>query len=291
MEHVVLSKVWIPKPTHKDPHAGEFALKIDRNKVEGSRVLDHGPAIVPDLDDSPRQSIDLRLESAVDLVCAISAEIVGKFASRVYLWCRSREHEWMEWASISIDKDAAAVRIGLALPLRTWARPFSVEDLIAEININCGVGAGLGIAKLDGNNCRFQRDWSPVRDLTIGDIYHSTAREGAEAIEQALVNLDQRHRSESLITTFDFPAPYRSACEQYLMYFAQFLRDLGMEANVEVREDAHRSLFSVTPLDQTIALANVRDALDAFLTLPTSPIEFEALSRNSDPAAQQLAIN
>jgi hypothetical protein len=35
---------------------------------------------------------------------------------------------------------------------------------------------------------------------------------------------------------FEFPGPLKVACEQYLLYFAQFLRDLGVEVEAKIEE-------------------------------------------------------
>ena len=51
------------------------------------------------------------------------------------------------------------------------------------------------------------------------------------------------------MTYFEFPDAVRVPCEQYLLYFAQFLRDLGVEASSELRHEVGMVLFSVTPTD------------------------------------------
>src|SRR5215469_11433116 len=66
---------------------------------------------------------------------------------------------------------------------------------------------------------------------------------------------------QSVSKLFTFPAPIKSACEQYLLYFGQFLSDLGIQTQTELAENAARVLFSVTPIDATQALSQIRDAL------------------------------
>jgi hypothetical protein len=76
----------------------------------------------------------------------------------------------------------------------------------------------------------------------------------------------------SVNTLFEFPPSIRSACEQYLLHFADFLRDLGVDTSVSLTEVANQVLFSVTPFDHLEALENVRIALDAYLHLPSAII-------------------
>jgi hypothetical protein len=90
---------------------------------------------------------------------------------------------------------------------------------------------------------------------------------------------------------FDFPAPIKNACEQYLLYFVQFLSDLGIEANAEVKEQASQVLFSVTPVDEKQALQRIREALQVYLGLPLSAEFATAASQFHDVAVSQLQAN
>lgn len=78
--------------------------------------------------------------------------------------------------------------------------------------------------------------------------------------------------SNSISLLFDFPEEVRVPCEQYLLYFVQFLLDLGVKATSEISNNGGNTLFSVTPLDRDEALDKVRITLDAYLSLPSSPV-------------------
>ena len=64
-------------------------------------------------------------------------------------------------------------------------------------------------------------------------------------------------------------------CKQYLEYFAQFLKDLGINATSNLNEEAGKVLFSVTPTDDKEALDKIREALAVYLNLPASPIVYD----------------
>lgn len=81
--------------------------------------------------------------------------------------------------------------------------------------------------------------------------------------------------SSSFEFTFDFPVELKVSCEQYLIYFAQFLRDLGISAESNLKAEAGKVLFSVTPNDDVEALNIIREALAVYLSLPTSPIIYD----------------
>jgi len=70
---------------------------------------------------------------------------------------------------------------------------------------------------------------------------------------------------------FNFPREIKTACEQYLTYFSQFLRDMGIESNTEIKSNAHEVLFTVKPEDPNQALEQVYEALKVYLSLPDYP--------------------
>lgn len=77
---------------------------------------------------------------------------------------------------------------------------------------------------------------------------------------------------DSVAVVFDFPEEVRVTCEQYLLYFGQFLRDLGVPATSDLSHEAGQVLFTVKPTDPRTALDKVRAALEVYLRLPTSPV-------------------
>jgi hypothetical protein len=89
---------------------------------------------------------------------------------------------------------------------------------------------------------------------------------------------------------FDFPEEVRTPCEQYLIYFVQFLKDLGVEATADIQHKAGKVLFAVTPTDKNQALDKIRAALETYLRLASSPV-----GSSSDPedemAVQRLLAN
>lgn len=95
---------------------------------------------------------------------------------------------------------------------------------------------------------------------------------------------------ESVIAVFDFPLDTKSICKQYLIYFAQFIADLGFNIDTEIKEEANNTLFKIIPKDKDIALEQIRKALDIYLNLPTRE-EINELNSSADIAAKQWAAN
>lgn len=108
----------------------------------------------------------------------------------------------------------------------------------------------------------------------------------SKAIAALLLN----QRSKSVVETFDFPEAVRIPCEQYLLYFVDFLKGLGVEATADIKHEAGQVLFSVTPANKDEALDKIHTALRAYLQLASSPIDGSPDPEN-EMAIQGLLAN
>ncbi|MEM6685532.1 MAG: hypothetical protein AAF617_07015 [Bacteroidota bacterium] len=107
-------------------------------------------------------------------------------------------------------------------------------------------------------------------------------------IENIFLELSNENNLD-LINTFTFPPEIQSSCEQYLIYFATFLKDIGINAETNIESKAHETLFTVIPEDGEEALDKIREALNMYLSLPQNP-EFDAVvAEFTDMGVQQLA--
>lgn len=126
-------------------------------------------------------------------------------------------------------------------------------------------------------------------NISLGEWIDSQLPQAVALLSTAVEQLNRQVRKDALFTFFEFPAAVSTACQQYLLYFVQFLSDLGIEANAEIKQDAQRVLFSVTPKEGPEALKKIQEALQVYLDLPASP---RALNEaGSDMAVQQLKAN
>jgi hypothetical protein len=158
---------------------------------------------------------------------------------------------------------------------------------------------------------RYDRDLDYVCEFTIEFPFSTPAlpiateisrrsellRKLHEQVESSLIPLAS---SKSVAVTFDLPEEVRVPCEQYLLYFVEFLRDLGVNATSELKHQAGKALFTVTPTDTQEALGKIRTALEIYLTLPSSPIrdipadsgvEIQKLVANLHYLKSQLALS
>lgn len=112
-----------------------------------------------------------------------------------------------------------------------------------------------------------------------------------EVITTALYELTTRTAPHSVTAAFRFPEAISVACSQYLIYFGQFLADIGIDALINLSEDEDCVLFSVTPQDSMEALETIRSALDAYLKIPGDSTFLAESSQSRDIAVLQLRAN
>ena len=91
--------------------------------------------------------------------------------------------------------------------------------------------------------------------------------------------------NKSIRMLFSFPDEVKVPCEQYLLYFSQFLQDLGVKADTSIQDEVGQVLFTVTPTERADALEKIREALSLYLKLPLSRI---ADSTDESIATQRL---
>ena len=170
-----------------------------------------------------------------------------------------------------------------------WSAPFSIADLSGALKTVAAAHPELQFSYWQGDqNLRkgFGIAVQVLASESLSSIMSSSNLVEFENHVEAALASDKLVRVQ-----FNFPASIKNACEQYLIYFVQFLRDLGIEATGELKEDAQSVLFSVKPRDQSQALEQIWKALEIYLRLPALKQFEEAAAGLDDVAIYQLKAN
>lgn len=182
----------------------------------------------------------------------------------------------------------------ITLDTGNWVKPYNYNSFKSKFRILCDNTAGFQFNDLDGmiTDADFAVDY-PLVDtnktlLQIhSDFYHKFKQLVDETVESILIET----KEHTLTSIFNFPEDIQAPCEQYLVYFSQFLEDLGIYASTTIKKDAHRVLFTVIPEDSNQALYQIRDALNIYLSLPTQPDSQLILHGATDIGVHQLIAN
>lgn len=174
--------------------------------------------------------------------------------------------------------------------LNTWDKGFAFDDFLSVFKgllfnkyKHQDLGSILDIENVIAISLTFPYEPSPT--------IHQTEKftEEINSIIKSAYLLLSTNNENSFISVFKFPESIKTPCQQYLMYFGQFLSDLGIEVETELKEQAHSTLFSVTPKNKNEALDKIKEVLEMYISIPNSD-NFSNIN-SSDIAFIQVQAN
>jgi hypothetical protein len=183
------------------------------------------------------------------------------------------------------------------LDLSSWNKKYSLNQYKEEFIKQFKDYSREFLAPGDFESRRHYRNFDVViliEDLEekVGDFFERIRRILAEIHVRTIETIEQKSIKENSIKEFDFPPDVRVVCEQYLHYFVDFLKDVGVKATANIEHDKlGRTLFKVQPENPKIALATIREALEIYLELPMSPLIDEEDISDSKILALRAEIN
>lgn len=176
---------------------------------------------------------------------------------------------WEFWIDLKFKFDSNTLDIEFKTDWEEWERPYSIKKFSEELK---------KIAETDSTfQCQYFCDEEFVTNgfglsfrindnkLVLEDIIGSKLDIIEECIMNIHVSILNQLDNEILSVYFRFPEEIKSACNQYLIYFGQFLSDMGIEARTEVKEEVEGTLFRVLPNSQSDAIENIKNALDIYI--------------------------
>ncbi len=195
---------------------------------------------------------------------------------------------WAKWEGFNISitfgrdiksKKEILFEVSFDPDLTNWKLPYSYNDYFKVFRDIWNEVYGSDYQEtlyIGGNDDKFKPVLKAIlNDLTLAEETENNLDQFFRIHQKTLSKLKDEHFKDSLLTSFNFPDKLKISCEQYLLYFAQFLQDLGINATSDLKEEAGKILFSVTPTDDIEALDKIREALAVYLNLPASPIIYD----------------
>lgn len=171
-----------------------------------------------------------------------------------------------------------------------WKQPFTVDEFFSAIERVTNSFDAMGVEiSADSHEKLLSFHFAladPAARLSEELKHHLPVVR--EILDRALDEVHSTIPPDSLVAYFRFPVGIQAACTQYLAYFTQFLQDLGVDATADIKQEAHRVLFTVTPSSSEEALHRVREALIAYLTLPSVRDSIRGPSEGTDISTMQL---
>ncbi len=214
-----------------------------------------------------------------------------KFARHFRTW--GEGFVWLQ--PITTGTELPNIKFTIDINISQWKNPYSISELEDEI---------LRLALIKNYNIQVVADsvlWYGYEftikflvtnyDTPIDIELSNASNIFFELSSSAIENLLSMAGNDVVTSYFRFPEEIKIAASQYLIYFGQFLRDLGIAAATEIKEERYQTFLKIIPESKTQALDEIRNALTAYLNLPGSvTFEHEANS-NNDVAVLQLHAN
>lgn len=154
-----------------------------------------------------------------------------------------------------------------------WANPWSIKIYMAKfIDVSTTIGSVSSAIEPLAAYTTLRVSFPAVQSgIKIDQAIENCLPTLYELHELTIKTLEATVHKDAVAVWFDFPEAVKVPCEQYLLYFVQFLKDVGVEASAELRHDAGQVLFSITPESGEEALDKIREALNVYLRLPANP--------------------
>ena len=182
----------------------------------------------------------------------------------------------------------------LAIEAEDWKELYSVRDFsdcLKETTEQIEF-EDLGFYREDDdfvtNGIGFLCDTSDI-DKTVEEYLNTLIPQINHVIQKTKVYLYQK--TDSVVIELELPNEIKAPCEQYLMYFSQFLSDLGISVSNEINHFGKKTIFSVIPENKEQALSVISDALASYLSLPVELDKQNILNAQKDIALMQLEAN
>ncbi|MFL9812243.1 hypothetical protein D7241_03170 [Stutzerimonas sp. VN223-3] len=120
--------------------------------------------------------------------------------------------------------------------------------------------------------------------ITISEAAETINKHIDELQNKASDNIQTLDSTDKIIARFNFSTGVETSCTRYLVYFIEFLRDLGIDSNSTVTRRGHETLFSIEPTDKDTSLRTIKEALVIYLSLPE--LEPPLASNHQEPIIQ-----
>ncbi|MDP1663616.1 MAG: hypothetical protein Q8L79_00695 [Methylobacter sp.] len=171
------------------------------------------------------------------------------------------------WIDFKKENGSVQVKLSITFSWEEWNHPFTIQEFLESYkNEMSDIGFKTEINKDDGwayfDIIFFVLDGIVLH--RIDEVIHAAKKE-----YQSLVVKLARAGSENIfVKVFNFPKEYESICTQYLVWFGEFLLNLGIDADVSAENNRHQTSLIVSPKEAPELLIKIEQLFYQYLSLP-----------------------
>lgn len=148
-----------------------------------------------------------------------------------------------------------------------WNNPFTIDELNKSL---CDRLAEMNYVADDEEYFRIDVifEISIQESTTLAELIQNHSNKVKKIIEEEKVRLANINFEETFIKIFNFPDEYKNIYSQYLMWFGEFLKNLGINVNVTTQNNQGQTSLIVSPKDAPELLDEIEKQFYLYLQLP-----------------------
>src|ERR1700741_583578 len=203
----------------------------------------------------------------IDILTSLSFNELGTYIPQINY---SLDVDWWEsWLTIEIvcikgyEEKTPCINVNLQLQdWEHWSKPWSMSGLANQFkkNINELKNKKIKYWQEDKESILngFGVKYLPSKDsLIIQTELDGLLNIIMEVAKKTEIDLISSVHEDSVLTYFQFPEEIKTACKQYLVYFTQFIADIGITVDTELKEELNYTLFKITPENKDESLGKI----------------------------------
>jgi hypothetical protein len=172
---------------------------------------------------------------------------------------------------ITIDCQSGVLALSVYIEIEYWTNPFYIGEFLecyeSELtnspykvttikNDDSSWGLILEIPFSEGSNVDMLTYAKDAYDLLV------------TGYERTMVIMHSDIKGDVVTKLFDFPPEYANICSQYLIWFGEFLKNLGIDADVSTKNKDGKTSLIVSPAENGEMLEQIEELFYRYLALP-----------------------
>lgn len=181
----------------------------------------------------------------------------------------SEEFPNVDWIDFRCDGNSVELTLHVTFNWENWDHPLTIQEFLEFYKDEIGrLGLNSEITKDEG--------WASlnitlvvIQDEIIKSIEPFIVK-AKNTYQSLLIKLIKNKSKDLFVKVFEFPREYESICSQYLIWFGEFLQNLGIDASVSTENNNGQTSLIVSPKDDIKLTDSIEKLFYQYISLPYS---------------------
>ncbi|MBB1467908.1 hypothetical protein H5232_05445 [Pseudoalteromonas sp. SG41-5] len=181
----------------------------------------------------------------------------------------SDEFSNVNWIDFKCDGNSVELILHVTFNWEDWNQPITIQEFLECYKDEI---------RRSGFNSQITKDegWASLNITLVvsqGEIIKQIEPLiiiAKETYQSLLIKLIKNKSKDLFVKVFEFPKEYESICSQYLIWFGEFLRNLGIDASVSTENKNGQTSIIVSPEDASELTSKIEMLFYQYISLPYS---------------------